>query len=242
MRILLWSPLIGCPTGYGKQGLEIARMLKSGGHEVVNFAFAGLQYREVEVEGIRCLPNNANDYGNTFLPIWNSLVKPDIIIQFFDAWVTGSLLSELKGKVAPIYSLAPVDHDPCPPPLVDSLKGASHLIAMTRFAERKFREAGLTQPITHIPHAVNNVYTPGDRTEARRKLGNLPEDGCLFLSVATNRGPRKGLGNLLKAFAEFLNRVPEARRNAYLYLHCFIYGGKRNPQGYNLPAMWHNLG
>jgi len=242
-KILLWCPLIGAKTGYGKQGLEIAKILKEGGHDVINFAFGGLQWREVEIEGIRCLPNNAADYGNTFLPIWNSLIKPDIIIQFFDLWVTGNLLSQIKDKVAPIYSLTPVDHDPCPPPLVESLKGATKIIAMTRFAERKFKEAGLTQPIIYIPHCVNTkIYTPGDRVEARRKMGNLPEDGCIFLSVATNKGPRKNLGNVLRAFAAFLNRVPEARKNAYLYLHCFIYGGERNKHGYNLPAIWKSLG
>lgn len=237
-RILLWTPLIGCKTGYGKQGLEIARMLKKGGHEVINFAFGGLRWREVEIEGIRCLPNNASDYGNTFLPIWNNFIKPDIIIQFFDLWATGSLLSQIKDKVAPIYCLSPVDHDPCPPPLVESLKGATKIIAMTHFAERKFKEAGLTQPIVYIPHAVDtNVYTPGDRIEARKQLGTLPENCCLYLSVSTNKGPRKNLGNVLRAFADFLNKVPEARKDAYLYLHCYIYGGKRNEHGYNLPAI-----
>jgi len=190
-KIMLWMPGPWAKTGYGTQGLKIAKMLRDGGHEVIIFAYAGLTFGEVTYEGFRVLPNNSQDYGNTYLQIWNNFIKPDVIIQFFDAWVLGDLFSQVKDKVAPIYSLAPVDHSPCPPPLVKSLKGAAKIIAMTHFAERSFKEVGLTQPIVYIPHCVNSaVFTPGDKTEARKKIG-LPEDGFIVTSVATNKGPRK---------------------------------------------------
>jgi len=36
--------------------------------------------------------------------------------------------------------------------------------------------------------------------------------------------------------------MPEARSEAYLYIHAYIYGGDKNPRGYNLPEIWTNLG
>lgn len=239
-KLLLWTPAPWAKTGYGKNALNLALRSKEAGHEVAIFAFGGCQWGEVEYRGIRVFPNNAADYGQTYLPIWASYYKPDIIIQHFDLWVCGDLLSKLKDKLPPVYVYSPCDHDPLPPPLVRAVQGATKVIAMTRFAEAKFSEAGIQS--VYIPHSVDTkTYYPQDRKEARKRLG-LPEDGCLFLSVATNKGPRKNLGNLLRAFKNFLDQVPEARKDAYLYIHAFIYGGPRNQHGYNLPEIWKNLG
>lgn len=237
MRILLWTPVPWAKTAYAKNALNIALRFKEAGHEVAIFAFGGLQWGEVEYKGIKVFPNNAGDYGQTFFPIWFNAYKPDIVIYHYDAWILGGYRPPGGAKIA-WYS--PVDHDPVPPPLVNMLKTAGGaVISMTKFAQAKFKEAGIES--IYIPHAIDTkIYYPSDRKEARKRI-ELPEDCFLFLSVATNKGPRKNLGNVLRAYKNFLDIVPEAREDSFLFMHCFIYGGGRNRYGYNLPEIWRGL-
>ena len=183
-------------------------------------------------------PNDADDYGQLWLPRWRHFLHPDMTIWHYDAWVMGDSLKGLDGNLA-LYS--PVDHSPLPPPLKDALEGQKKIIAMSHFAEKEFTRADL-KPFMYIPHAVETAFFhPGDRREARRRL-KLPEDCFLVAAVCTNKGPRKNLGNLLRAFRIFLDREPRAWLDAFLYLHTQVYRSKDNPTGYVLPEIWQGLG
>lgn len=236
-KVLLWGPAIWARTAYAKNLLNLGLRLKEAGHEVSQFAFAGLFWGSVEYQGIRVYPNNAEDYGQTWLPRWNHFLKPDITIWHYDAWVMGAGGFRGLPNLA-IYS--PVDHSPLPPPTKQALEGQEKVIAFSHSAEREYKAAGI-KPFMYIPHAFDHLtYCPGDRVEARRRL-RLPEDCFLLVSVGTNKGPRKNLGNVLRAFRKFLDQVPEARNDAFLYLHCNVYASRDNPSGYNLPEIWKGL-
>jgi len=240
MRILIWSVCPWAKTAYAKNALNICTRLIQAGHDVAIFAFTGLRWHTVEYEGIKVFPNNYSDQGQVYLPIWCDFYKPDLVIQHFDFWTVGDYLSKMKYNLPPVYTYTPIDHDPCPPPVVKSVQGATKVIAMTKFAQEKFADVNIES--VYIPHAVNvDIYKPGSKKEARKTI-ELPEDCFIFLSVATNIGPRKNLGNVLRAFRDFLNIVPEARNDAYLYIHAYIYRDERNKTGYNLPEIWKNLG
>jgi len=237
-KILVWTGAPWFRRSYPKTALNIARRLRDAGHEVAWFAFTGLQWGVVEYEGFRVFPNDRDDFGQTWLPFWYSYYTPDIILQHFDAWVLGGEAVRLSRL--PIIWMPPVDHQPLPPPLKSSLEGARHTVAITRFAQESFREAGL--PSTYIPHGVDlSVYHPGDKREARRRM-EFPEECFLLGVVGSNKGPRKNLGNVLKAFSDFLKAVPQARKEALLFLHTYVLRDSSNPQGYDLQTMWHSLG
>ncbi len=237
-KILVWSGPPWYKRSYAKTAWNITKRLRETGHDVVIFAFTGLQWGEVEYQGVRVLPNNRDDYGQSWLTIWEARYKPDVILQHFDAWVLGGDASALSRL--PIVWMPPVDHKPLPPPLKSSLQSARDIVAVTRFAENSFKEAGLRS--TYIPHGVDShIYHPGDKKEARRKMG-FPEDCFLLGSVATNKGPRKNLANILKAYSKFLETVPEARERSHIFLHAYARNDSNNPRGYDLQAIWRHLG
>lgn len=239
-KVLLWSTAPQARTAFAKNTFNLALRLKDAGHEVAIFAFTGLGLGQIEYGGITVFPNNAPDHGETYLPIWANHYKPDVIIQHFDLYSLGDYLSQVKDKLPPIYVYPPVDHDPYPPSLVRALQGASKVIAMTKFAQNRFREAGIES--VYIPHAVDTeIYYPSSKEAARKEM-DFPYNHFLLLSVATNKGPRKNLGNVLRAFRDFLIAIPEARSEAYLYIHAYVHGGEKNPHGYDLPEIWNNLG
>lgn len=238
-KVLLWSSAPWIHSAFGKNCLSLSLALKESGHEVAIFAFTGLSHGIIKYKGITVFPNNASGHGEIYLPVWCNYYKPDLILQHFDLYSLDNYLSQVKDKLPPIYVYPPIDSDPCPPPLVKALNGAAKVIAMTRFGQSKLKEAGIKS--TYIPHAVDtNVYCPGNRSETRKEM-NFPDNHFLFLSVGTNKGPRKNLGNVLRAFRYFLDTVPEARKDAYLYIHAYVYGGSKNPHGYNLPDIWRGL-
>jgi len=149
---------------------------------------------------IEVLPNNSGDHGQDWLNKWNLLEGPfDTVIFHYDAWVLGGFRPP-EGMRLLWYS--PVDHSPVPPPLVNTLKGGGTVVAMSRFAEEELKKAGIVS--IYVPHAFDpSIYHPGDRIEARKRL-ELPEDCFLIACIARNTGPRKNLGNMLRAFRDFL--------------------------------------
>ncbi len=237
-KILMWTGAPWYRRSYAKTSYSIAKRLRDAGYEVAFFAFCGLQWGETVYDGFRVFPNNVDDYGQAMLPFWYNIYQPQFILQHFDAWVLGGAAVKLSNL--PVIWMSPVDHKPLPPPLKSALERARENIAVTRFAEESFREAGLKS--TYIPHGFDpKVYYPGDRAEARRRMG-LPEAGFIMCCVGTNKGPRKNLGNILRAYRDFLQEVPEAREDSLMFLHTYAKKDNLNPQGYDLVGMWHELG
>jgi len=270
-KVLLWSPALFVRGAYAKNMLGLALRLKKAGHEVMNFALTGLAFSRVSYPVLECkqceykifgqyesspcpkcggeweryiievLPNNSDDHGQDWLNKWNMLLGPwDAVIFHYDSWPLGPNYRPPDGVKLHFYS--PVDHQPVPPPVASIIKNASTgtVVAMSRFAQGEFEKVGI--PSVYIPHAVDTkLFYPGDRIEARKRL-ELPEDCFLVTCVAANTGPRKALGNLLRAYKDFLDKIPRARENSFLFLHTNIVASKDNPRGYNLPEIWNGLG
>ena len=237
-KIMIWAPAPWYCRSYPKTALAIARGLRVAGHEVAWFALTGLGWGEIPYDGMRVFPNNAQDYGETWLPIWNAYYGPDLILQHFDCWVIPD--ASRRFTRLPVVWMPPVDHQPLPPPLKESLTDAKQIVAITRFAEQSFRDAAMDS--TYIPHGFDSsIYFPGDRAEARRRM-EFRNDCFLLGVVGTNKGPRKNLGNVLKAFRDFLDEVPEAREDALIFFHTYARRDASNPQGYDLWTMWNDLG
>ncbi len=220
---LLWHsnhPAFG--TGYGVQTAIFAPRLKKAGHEVTISAFSGIEAVVTEWDGIEVLPKRADGWGNDILEGHANHVfgkpKAGLVLTLLDIWVMQpDVLKKLN-----VAAWVPVDHDPAPPPVTEALKKGNCIpIAMSRFGERKLREAGL-KPL-YVPHGVEtDIYKPEDQAHAR-ELMTFPPDAFIIGVFAANKGsapPRKSWPQIFKAFSIFAKRHDDA----LLYLHTDLEG------------------
>ncbi|MCR4340775.1 MAG: glycosyltransferase [Gemmatimonadaceae bacterium] len=222
-------------TGYGQQtGLFVPR-LNAAGHEIAVSAFYGVQGGILQWGDIRLYPQIAHPYGNDVIQAhandWFEGQR-GLILTLLDVWVLDSR-ALTRSDVA---CWTPVDHDPVPPNVLESLQLSQAVpIAMSRHGERMLRDGGL-DPL-YVPHGVDtNVYTPVEKADAKQALGFSP-DMFVVGMVAANKGApsRKGFTQALQAFKEFQAKHDDAR----LYLHTEPLGMFA---GVNLPAMIQSLG
>lgn len=226
-------------TGYGVQSGHVLRRLKAAGIDVGASCFYGLNGGILDWHGIRCYPGGSDAYGSDVLVshaithFGDTVPVDGVTIGLGDAWVfQPGAWSKVSGGM-----WTPVDHDPAPPKVVENLQASGITpIAMSRFGERKLREAGF-DGVLYAPHGVDtDVYRPMDRDEARDLLG-WPKDRFMVGMVAANKGqpPRKGWPEAAMAFAAFL----KDHDDAVLYIHTEPTGVL---QGTNLPLLFTQAG
>ncbi len=206
---ILWHSNAPIPTGYGNQTDIFTRQMKAAGHEVIISAFYGVQSARLVANGIPILPGSRHPYGDDVLTEHIARHQPDVTVVLMDAWVY------TPEHLRDVALWCPVDHEPVPPAVVERLRQCRAVWAMSRFGERELRAAGLSA--RYVPHGVETaVYAPGDRDEARRRVG-VPEGAFMALTVAANKGfpSRKSLPQLLKAWGRF----EQQHADAHLWLH-----------------------
>lgn len=174
-------------------------------------------------EGIPVLPNGYDSYGNDILPGHAQMVNPDLILTVMDAWVLAPQALQ-RWKTA---CWAPVDCEPLG--VMDEnyfRQSGSIPIAVSRFGERQFREAGFT-PL-YVPHAIDtSVFTPPDSKERVREELKIPQDAFVVgINAANKDAVRKSFPQQFRAFAKFRKQHPEAM----LFVHTMIQA----PQALNL--------
>jgi glycosyltransferase involved in cell wall biosynthesis len=129
----------------------------------------------------------------------------------------------------------PIDHDPLPKPVAESLeKGKPYPVAMSRFGQKKLIEAGFEEA-DYVPHGIEpELLLPVDREHLRDGVGW--KDRFVITMVAANKGipSRKSFPEAMMAFAEFAKDKPEA----LLYLHTNMDA----PWGVNLQDMAKGIG
>lgn len=212
MKILWHSNAPFVQTGYGNQTDIFSRALAKRGHEVIISAYFGHRGARIKTGGITILPGSRDEYGNDVLQTHYDVIQPDVFLTLMDVWV----LNPAVTAQLPLAAWTPVDHYPLPPATKTHLRATRHPIAMSRFGERMMRQAGF-DPF-YVPHAVEtDVYKPLDaagRADAR-KLWQVDDEKFFAVTVAANKGTRKNLDRLLKAWARFVDVHPDS----LLYLH-----------------------
>lgn len=222
MRILFHSQAPWVGGGYGQQTALFAPRLAAAGHNVVISSYFGLRGSALSYDGIPVWPAGMEDFSNDRLGGYaRAHVGTDgLIFTLLDVFVLKTMLLR-DFRVA---SWVPIDHDPVPPELVDERLTTLGLmpVAMSRYGERKLTEAGYAPH--YIPHGINtSVFTPGDRDEARRRMG-VGDSTFVVGMAAANVGtspPRKAFPEALSAFKRFHDRYPDS----VLYLHTELLGG-----------------
>lgn len=210
------SPLLG--TGYGVQTALLAREARRDAFEVAIFGFAGHRGGVLNHEGVDVFPGSLEHYGGDMFQSHIAYHQPDAAVALFDAWVY------MPDQLAGVTLWSPVDHDPIPPLVIDRLRCAGAVWAMSRHGERAMRAAGLSP--CYVPHAVDtSLYHPLTRDERlteREKRGLKP--GQLFaVMVAANKGvpARKSFPEVFKAWGTFVQHHPDA----VLYVHTLLSDG-----------------
>lgn len=246
MRIMWLSVSPWAPTGYGQQTSVFTPRIRDAGHQVAISSTNGLQYTEIEWEGMKCYPADHTSLNKRMLKYHiRQEYGPDIddvqVITLWDIWPwvdpeMGGMMADFDGlKIA---AWVPVDCKPVPPKTRVAIdKFDVTPIAMSRFGETELREAGY-DPL-YVPHGIETgIYMPhDDRDKCKQSMGIDP-DRFVVGMVAFNQGiqpPRKAFPQVLMAFKAFHDKHPDA----LLYLHTEVLGVY---QGINLLGLSEVMG
>jgi len=154
-------------------------------------------------------------------------IKPDIVLFINDPWVLSEfspLLSETYGKKV---GYTPVDAKNIKPMFGERLNAFDFIIPYTKFAQRELSYAGVTVPMSDIPHGVDTqLFRPLYKKEVRNVTG-IPEDWYIVQMVDRN-SIRKRIDLGLYYFAEWV-RTRDIPKNVYFYYH-----GALKDEGYDL--------
>jgi glycosyltransferase involved in cell wall biosynthesis len=234
-RILWVSNSLNSFTGYGVQTkLFVPRIINKYKHEIAVFGYYGVEGSVLNINGITCYPKASHPYGMDVVRAHATHWKADYVLSLMDAWVVQ------PSNIQPIPWVAyfPVDHDPMPPKVKESLQFANSRISMSKFGQEAAAKMGLDS--YYVPHAVDtNLYKKIDRKEARERL-NFPQCAYIVGTVAMNKGmpPRKNFAFMLEAFRNFKRNHP----SAIYYLHTQLGAGQDGYGGMNLPELVDLLG
>lgn len=216
LRILLFSNAPFAPTGYGMQTAQAWWRIQKLGHTVVaiaaNYGHEGMPLNiESHGEKTQVWPRGLANSGNDIIGAHAIAAKADIVITLYDVWAFDPRVT-IKFKWVP---WVPIDHEPCPPPVRTALQSCYQPIAFSHFGERMLQEAGF-DPL-YVPHGIEtDIFKPGDKREAREKLGWCDYE-YIAVMVAANKGTpsRKAFGEVFAAWGEFIKEHPKA----LLYVH-----------------------
>lgn len=233
MKILWHSNAPWSNTGYGVETRVFCPRIAALGHDLTISAFYGLQGASLSYKDVLVLPNYADPFGNDVIRAHAQFLDVDIVLTLMDCWV----LNPAKMITLPWAAWLPVDHNPAPPPTVNTLRNAKATpIAFSRFGERMLKDAEL-DPVFYVPHSPEAIfYKEVDRMEAKAKFGW--EDNFVIGMVAANKGypSRKSFPQVFEAVAKFIKN--DQRKNVILYLHT----ESRSPWGVRLDTMLEHYG
>lgn len=171
-------------------------------------------------------PAGNDPYGNDVVGRHVKHFGANCLVSLIDVWV----MQNTAQSIAPALWLPwlPIDHEPVPQRVLDSLQGAHLPLTYAKWGHKMLADAGV--PNHYIPHGVEtSIYKVLLDREAvrqfKRQLTRL-DDCHLAIMIAANKGTpdRKAFTTQLPAWAEFAKDKPHAR----LYMHTEptpMYGG-----------------
>lgn len=208
-------------------------MLQEMGHEVACFCNYGWNGAIIEHEGVRIYPPGLDPWGGDVLARHIAHWKADVVVSFHGLWVYGP---DYRDSVTvPWVGYFPVDHDPAPPVIAIRARQLDFPVVYSEFARAAMADAGVT--CDFIPHTIDtSIFYPGDRGEARRRIG-LPEGRFVAAIVAANQELfRKAFPEQMAAFAQF------ARDHEEIDPILYVHSDHNHPEGHDIYAMAEHLG
>ena len=221
MKLYVHSTAPWSPSSYSVLVKRSVPNMVLDGHKVTLGTWFGLQGQPMpwpisgkdgkQAGQVMVLPSAGNNYGIDTLEKSYTFNSADVLITISDVWVFPAKVTA-KTVFCPWL---PIDHDPAPQPVLDSLQSAVYPMVMSQFGVDVLDKAGVKAK--HIPgSAPTAIFKPGDKLEARKQF-QVADDIFLVSMVAANKDPmdRKGFAEAIAGFARFV----EKHENARLYLH-----------------------
>ena len=226
MKLYIHSTAPWSPSSYSVLVNRSLPQMVWDGHKIVLGTWYGLQGqpmpwvipdRNGQIGGkITVLPNAGDTYGVNTIEHSYAFHKADALITISDVWIFPKEVTS-KTVFCPWF---PIDHDPAPAPVLESLKTAAYPMSMSQFGVDTLANAGVKAK--HVPgSAPTSIFKPGDKSLARKEFG-ITDDIFLVTMVAANKDPqdRKGFAEAIAGFAQFA----ELHDNARMYIHTH-WGG-----------------
>lgn len=214
---ILWVSNYESHSGYSVQARLIVPRLKAAGHDVNVLAIANGVHSQKVIDGVRILPTSPYDtFGNDVISQYTEYMDADAVLTLTDAWV----FQPEKLAAVNAFCWTPIDHDPPPPRVMQSLKAAKGALVMSRGGAVQVDAAKI--PAMYLPLAYDPAtFYPESMSDARLSLA-LPAGAFVvsFVGVNDSVPSRKGIGELLIAWQAF----SRDHADAVLYLHTTEYG------------------
>ncbi len=212
LRILWSSNAAYTTSGYAQQTAEITPRIHAEGYPLANSNFFGQAGGKFGLGGILQYPVVNHTYGSDALVLHGKDFQSDVTISLQDIWVLHP--NDLQ-QVSKWIPWVPIDHDPMTQGVLQNLRYAYRVIAMSKHGQKEMARNGI--PSTYIPHTVDtNLFKPMNTPE-RKQASGIPADVFVVGMVAANKDnpPRKSFQEAMDAFKLFLEKVPKA----VLYIH-----------------------
>jgi glycosyltransferase involved in cell wall biosynthesis len=195
-----------------------SKKLREMGHEVYISCFWGLNGSPTQWEGITVLPGFGGNYSSPSLLQHTRHLDPDLVVTLGDVWV----LDPVVLRELPLAHWLPADCRPMSTAdrgVVEA--GGSSLIAMSRFGQERFVEAGFPNAL-YVPHGIDfGVWkVPEDRQVLREAEGISPDTFVIGVNAANNDAIRKAPAEMMLAFAKFLESRPDSLLCLHTAVHC----------------------
>jgi glycosyltransferase involved in cell wall biosynthesis len=230
------------PSGYGTQaasllprlaelpefdgGRDDSQYLRSGRKNWGQHAWYGLQSGLHFHQGFTIYPAGNDPYGNDIIGPHMKHFGANVLFSLIDVWV----LRSTSQSIAPALFCPwfPVDHDPIPARVLDSLAGAHTPLTYAKWGHEMCNKLGIAN--TYIPHGIETgiyrVFPDRDKVREFKAKFTKRDDTHLTLMVAANKGypPRKAFPEQLQGWAAFAKDKPHAK----LHIHTEptpVYGG-----------------
>jgi glycosyltransferase involved in cell wall biosynthesis len=144
--------------------------------------------------------------------------KPDVVFTINDCWIINHQYSQVQEQHQRLgfkfVGYMPMDSYNWVGCLADTANAWDAVVSYTEFGAHEFIKGGIQKAISVVPHGVTaGQFKPGDKAEARKKLG-LKEDAFIVFNGNRNQF-RKRIDITIDAFADFAIDKPDA----HLYLH-----------------------
>jgi len=224
MKICILSDSVTIPTGYRNQATQIARHLKSKGHEIMYLAngYMGSDIEKLTLKGGEEFNypiyghDQTDQYFNRSMSQRLKEFKADRFLILLDTFMLFPWFLNIDTSPAKTFFYFPSDGGGGMPKGCEAiLKKIDQPVAMAEFGAKQVKDYyGLD--VKHIPHCVDSKqFYPledNEKLELKKKWGLTDK---FVIGVVARNQPRKNLDRTIKSMRLIADKVP----NAILFLH-----------------------
>jgi len=185
------------------------------GHECLVYATT-YHGEQMVYQGMTIIGGNGDTRGD-LMGEYAQRFNADAILTLKDPYTYA--LHVVRNLPVPWIAVVPVDTEPVSAWVSERIDFASARLVITQNGQSLLAAQGIQAQYT--PLGVDTTFwCPGDRDEAREALG-IPPTAFVAAFVGANqtRPSRKGLEQIVIAWAQFLYRYKDTHPDAVLYLH-----------------------